>query len=292
MYDKIDSLYSAERGDGHLNILQSILYGLISGLAAFLPISLPGHQSLLNLLFGVRTAEPIRDLLVHISIIFAVVFSSSTYLSKLRREMNLTSHTRRKNRYTPSSFAYDIRLIQSSILPMIITFVILMLFKIESNSFAVLAVFFLLNGIVIYITEHIPRGNKDSSKLSALDGLLAGVCSALCVLPGISRVGAAMSCFLVRGADRGKALNWILLITIPVCLMLIIFDFITLFTVGIGAIRFVTFLGYVISAITTFVAAFGGIYLMRYMSVHIGFSVFAFYSWGAAILSFILYLSI
>ena len=44
------------------------------------------------------------------------------------------------------------------------------------------------------------------------------------------------------------------------------------------------------------VASYGGAYLailtLRFLSVNLGFSGFAYYSWGAALLIFILYMSI
>ncbi len=274
-----------------MNLIQSMIYGLFSGISALLPISLSGHQALLNLLFGLSSPEPIRDLLVHSSIIVAVIMSSRTYFEKIRREMNRPARSRKKSHHVVGTAYYDFQLIKSAVFPMVISFFLLKLLNIPTNSFAVLSVFFLLNGLVIYITEHIPHGNKDSSMLSAFDGLLAGISSALCVCPGVSRVGAAMSCLQMRGADRNKIFHWILVLTIPVCAMLIVFDIISLFTFGIGSVGFLVFLGYLLSAAFSFAAAFGCVYLMQFLTVRTSFSVFAFYSWGAALLSFILYLN-
>lgn len=273
-----------------MSIVQGILYGLLSGISAILPISLTGHQSLLNLLFGTDSPEPIRDMFIHISIALVVIVSSNTYLKRILRDINRPVRSRKNGRREMSPYAYDLRLIKSSILPMAVCFVILKLLPIATDSFVLLALFFLLNGLMLYIVEHIPHGNRDGSKLSAFDGLLMGVSSALCVFPGISRVGASMSCLLARGADRSKAFQWILLLTIPVSAILIVFDFIGLFTVGIGAVTFLSFIGYIISAVFSFFAAYGGIYLMRFISIRTGYSVFAFYSWAVALLSFVLYL--
>ncbi len=274
-----------------MNILQSILYGLVSGLAAFFPISLPGHQSLMNLLFGVSSPEPVRSLLIHISIILAVWFSSNPYLERLRREMNRSPRARGKRRHEVSQYSYDLRLMKAGIIPMAICFVIIKLLNVQTDSFAVLAVFLFLNGLLIYITEHIAHGNKDSRMLSAFDSVMVGVNSALCGFPGISRIGTAMSWLLIRGTDRSKAFHWVLILSIPVCIMLVFFDLIGLFTAGMGAFSFLILLGYLLSAICSFGAALGSIYLMRFLSVNSGYSVFAFYSWGAAFLSFILYLN-
>ncbi len=274
-----------------MNILQSIFYGFMSGLSAFLPISLSGHQSFMNLLFGVSSPEPIRDLLVHISIALAVILSSRTYLEHLRYEWNRPVHRDRKARQEVSSYTYDIRLIKSSIIPMAILLVFLKMLNIGTDCFAILAVFFLLNGLILYMTEHMPRANKDGSQLSAFDGFLFGLSSALCMLPGLSRIAASMSCLSVRGADRNKAFQWSLALTIPMFVLFIIFDIIGLFAFGIGVIDFSIVIGYLLSAVFSFMATAGSIYLMRFLCTNSSFIFFALYSFAMALLSFILYLN-
>jgi hypothetical protein len=49
-------------------------------------------------------------------------------------------------------------------------------------------------------------------------------------------------------------------------------------------------LGYLVSAIAAFIGGHLGVSLMRYLSVHKGYAGFAYYSWGAAMFAFVLYL--
>ena len=49
----------------HMNWIESIIYGLISGAAEFLPISSKAHQDLSMLLFGISQTDPVRDFVVH-----------------------------------------------------------------------------------------------------------------------------------------------------------------------------------------------------------------------------------
>ena len=49
--------------------LESLIYGLISGLAEFLPISAEGHQHIMLYLFGGELRDPVRDFFVHIGLL-------------------------------------------------------------------------------------------------------------------------------------------------------------------------------------------------------------------------------
>lgn len=272
-----------------MNIIESLIYGLISGLTEFLPVSSFGHQSVLKKLFGAVGTEPIRDIFIHIAVLLAIIVSCGTYIEKLRRNKNAGRRGRR-GKHIDSSAAYDLRIIKSAAIPMLLIMLLRGFVVGLSDNLALVALFFVLNGFFIYIPEHLPQSNKDASQMSALDSLLLGLCGALSVLPGFSRVGCSLSLAVARGADRSTALNWVLIISLPAVALLLIFDFINIFSVGIGVITFQIFVGYILSAIAAFAAACCGIYIMRFITLRSDISLFGYYCWGVAMLSFILYL--
>lgn len=274
-----------------MNILESLIYGLISGLTEFLPLSSLGHQAVLRNLFGVTYSEPLRDILIHISVMLAIVVSCGTYIEKLRRDQKIGRRGRRA-RHIDSSTAYDLRIIKSAAVTMLMGMLLLRMF---TNAFlgnmAIIALCFIVNGILIYLPEHLPQSNKDASQMSALDSLLMGLCGALSVLPGFSLIGCMFSSAIARGADKQKALNWVLILAIPALIFFLLLDFINIFSVGIGVITFPIVLGYILSAFAAFAAACCGIYIMRFITLRSDISVFGYYCWGVAMLSFILYLT-
>ena len=276
-----------------MNILESIVYGLISGLSEFLPISSLGHQQLLKIFFGSTDPQPLRDIFVHLSFLIAVWVGCGTYIEKLRRELQQNTKTkiRRSQQRDRKSF-YDVSLLKGASFIMIFGMIVLrMIFK-EQRSLAGIAFLFLLNGIFIIIPEYMPQGNKDSRKMSGFDSFLLGFGSALSVLPGFSRVGIALSAAVARGADKVKAYSWILVLTVPMVLLLLVFDLVLIFQAGFGSVTFVAMLGYILSGLFSFVSSLAAIYLMRFLLVRSSISAFAYYSWGAALLSFLLYLSV
>lgn len=274
-----------------MSILQSLFYGLISGLTEFLPISSQAHQTLLNTLFG-ADSEHLRNLLIHGGMLLAVVTCCGTYIQRLRRDGRSGSRrSRKKNHHSDRRTAYDLHLIKSATLPMVIGMLLSAFTGWMQNNLALVALFFVINGILIYIPEHLPQSNKDASQMSALDSFLISLGGLGSIFPGISRVGVGYFCAIARGGDKEKSLNWILILSIPALFVMIIFDLIGIITSGFGIVTFSSVFGCILSAIAAFGAACCGIFLMRFMTARSGVSAFGYYCWGAALLSLILYLT-
>lgn len=272
-----------------MSFIQSIVYGFLSGLTEFLPVSSKGHQALLKELFGISEGAPVLELLIHIAIIAAVLYNCRAYL----RRLYLVSRSATKTRALRNdrSNIYDYRLIVSAALTMLLAMLVLFFVGRSWGNLAFVALFALINGIVLFASAHLPQGNKESRHMSMFDSLLIGLFGGLSVLPGISRVGASLSGAVWRGADKQKAVNWVLVLSLPAVLMLLLFDFIAIISGGIGILSFSILFGYLFASVVAFAGASLGIYILRYFVMHASVSSFAYYSWGVALLSFILYLS-
>ena len=259
--------------------LQSIIYGFMSGLTEFIPVSSRAHQAILLELFGLSVSNPILDILVHTAVLAGI------YLS-LKNTRNVIPHLRATHNITGSA---DRRFVRSAAIPMLIGILLLTYLIKASQSLLLVSLFSLLNGIILFIPSRLLRGNKDSRSMSTLDGILAGLAAALSALPGISRVGAVISCVSTRGAHRYHALNWAISLSIPALCILLLIDIFHLFT-AFQPVGFLTVIGYLLASASAFAGTYLGIRLVRTIAVRINFSAFAYYSWGAALFAFILYL--
>ena len=56
-----------------MSLIESIIYGLLSGIAEFFPISSQAHQTLLRYIFGVATRNSLQEFLVHIGLLFSII---------------------------------------------------------------------------------------------------------------------------------------------------------------------------------------------------------------------------
>lgn len=275
-----------------LNWFQSILYGLFAGLAEILPVSAPAHRAMLLKLFGENSESPLLRLMIHLAAIAALYYSCHTQILRLLRAQRLAAVPKsRRKRPLDNNSLMDIRVLRTTLIPIIIGFIFYLNAAKLGENLLFVALFLVINGIILYLPPYMPGSNKKSASMSRVDGLLLGVGGGLSVLPGISSVGAATSIGLMCGVERKYALNTALLMNLAVMAGLIIFDFVSMFTVGLGSVSFGQFLCFLLAA----GAAFGGVFLavkvMRVLAENIGFNGFAYYCWGAALLAVILYIN-
>ena len=270
-----------------LNWLESLLYGLLSGFAEFLPISSEAHRALFLKLVGAGD-DPVSRLAVHLGGALAVLICSATYISKLNRERRISLIPKRKRKRQPDLRAVlDMKVIRTAAIPIILWFAAYPFVWDQGQRLWILSLALIINGILLYIPQHFPSANKDSQNLAASDSWLVGLVSGIGVFPGISRLAGALSTFRLRGADARFALDISYLLYIPAAIGLLFFDCYGIATVG-GAFHLFYFLTI---SFASFAGACCGIYLMRFLAVKSGFSGFAFYSWGAALLALVLYLA-
>ena len=208
-----------------MTVLENILYGLVSGVAEFLPVSARAHQALLRYLFGVSTRTSLQDLLVHIGVLLSILVACRENIGRLYQEQRSASQTRRKRSYPfGSKNYYDLRLLKTAVLPLLAG---LLLYastvRLENNLLALLG-FLAANGVVLLIAEHTRRGNRDSRTMSGLDGIAMGIAGAASAFPGISRTGMILSYAAARGADSQSAVNWAILLGIPATFFAICYD--------------------------------------------------------------------
>ena len=275
----------------NMNFFESCLYGLFSGLAEFLPVSAEAHQLLLRQLFGVEGKLPLLNLFVHIGALLALLECSKDYLHRLYREYQLKKIPRRRRRRpSDAQSSADIALLKTAIIPLLLGFVLYAKSQNWQESAHIVAPLLFVNGIILYIPMYLPVGNKDARSMSPLDGLLFGISSALGVLPGISRVATVTAVSVARGAEPQQGYRWSLLLCVPALLGVILFDMISLFTVGLSGVGFLGFIQFLISGITAFAGAYISMTLIKSVLQKSGVFNFAYYCWGAAILTFILYL--
>ena len=250
-------------------------------------------MALARQIFGAETVEPVRDLLVHIAILLALLTACRNMIRSLQRDQEMAAKAGRIGKRRRSFRGLlDIRLVKTAAVPMLIGLLLLFVTRSLANNLVTISVFLIINGIILFVPDRMTTGNKDARSMTKLDSILMGLSGAMSVFPGISRIGTTSSMAVARGADRHQALNWALLLSIPALAVIIGFDVLSLFSQGAGVGLWQNFFGYILSAAAAFAGGYAGISLVRALTARGNLSGFAYYSWGAGLFLFILYLQV
>lgn len=276
-----------------MNWFHSLLYGLFMGLADILPVSAQAHHTLLTSLIGSKSVSPLMQLLVHMAILGALYYNCQTHIIRIVRAVKLSRiPKRRRKRPLDTKSLMELSMLRMMVIPVIIGFCLYNKASTLYGNLIALSFLLLVNGIVLYVPQFLPGGNKDARNLSPVDSLAIGIGGGASVLPGISAVGVSGSVAAAMGCDKTFALNMALLMNMAVTAGHIVMDVIRIADVGLGTMGLMP----VFCCILAAAAAFGGVMLavklLRKIMDHMGLGVFAYYSWGAALFSFILYISI
>ena len=274
------------------NWLHSLFYGLISGFSEFLPISPDAHQWLFAELTGVGEGRLPHRLFCHIGAMLALLLVCKPQIDKLNRERRIAAlPARRRKRQPDVRSLAEIRFLRMAGGLLLLSIPAFVLISRIGKPLWLLALMLLVNGVILYVPQFLPGGNKEALSLSAADSLLTGVAGALGRLPGISGIGASMSALKVRGAGWQYALQICLLLSVPALLIAMGCDVYGMVLAGTG-ILLGDFFSYLLTAVSAFAGAYLGIIFMRFLAVKAGFSGFAYYCWGMALFSIFLYLMI
>ena len=274
-----------------MSLIESIIYGVISGLTEIFPVSSQANQMVMRYLMGVAHKEPIRDLLIHMAVLMAVLLACRDMFSKIRREQVLARRMRRNpSQVRALKGVYNVRLVRSAVPVMVIGLLLGLVFADLYKKRTVFSLMLLINGALVLIPTYMHQGNRDARSMTRMDGILVGIAAALSAIPGVSRNGAIMFATLIRGADKENGVDWALMLAVPAMFALGLVDLISIFTVGVGSITLLVIVSYLVSAACAFAGAYLAVAIVRALILRTDYSVFAYYDFGLALFSFVLYL--
>ena len=208
-----------------LNLLQSILIGLISGLTDILPVSAQAHKAILLKLFGVSSEPLILRFMIHVAIFAGLYYCCQNQIIRISRQLRLARiPKKRRKRPLDTRTLMDYKLLRMMVIPTILGFFAYQKTSAWNHSLNWIALLCLANAVILYLPVLMPSGNKDSRSFSPLEGLLMGIGGAAAVIPGISSMGATTSILQLRGADRSFSLNMALLLHLAVSAGMVVMD--------------------------------------------------------------------
>jgi undecaprenyl-diphosphatase len=191
------------------NMLQTMILGLIQGLAEWLPISSTAHLKIAQQILNFQ-ATPLLDVTLHVGTLIVVVF----YFRKdVKSILSALKHLDFK-----SEHGQIIPLIVVATIP---TGIIGLLYVVFLEHFFVTHVFimflaigaaFLIGATWLY-SSRIGKENTDTITITI--AFIMGMAQGLASFPGLSRSGMTISTALLLGLKRDKAFRFSFLLSIP-----------------------------------------------------------------------------
>lgn len=258
-----------------IEILKSILYGIVEGITEWLPISSTGHMILLEEIMPMNVSESFWSMFLVVIQLGAILAVVVLYWNKI--------FPFRKNKEGKYTSVKSIWILWSKILVATIPAAIIGLALDDwidahlYNGFVVAVMLILVGVAFIYIENRNKDMRPSVNSLSALsykDALIIGLFQVVAaVLPGTSRSGATIVGGLMIGVSRAVAAEFTFFLAIPVMfgaslLKLVKFGF---------AFSVLEFFILVIGMVVAFVVSIFVIrFLMSYIKKH-DFKVFGWY---------------
>ncbi len=273
-----------------MTYLSAVILGLVQGVAEFLPISSSGHLAIFQTFFQLSDIEHDHmffDVLLHLGTLIAVFFAYRRDIRDLLREFFIWFHLRRPRRnYKPDVAARrTILMLIFATAPLVL--VLPVKDKIEglySNTFFI-AFALLATGMLLFISDRIGRGSKNAMTATFGDALFVGLAQTIAVIPGLSRSGTTISAGLARGFERSYAVKFSFLLSIPAVLGANILSLADAVKEGFDTALLPM---YLVGVLVAMVSGYLSIALLRYIAGRGRFGGFAYYCWGAAIVTLVL----
>ena len=272
-----------------LGWIQSGLYGFVTGLAEILPISARAHELLLLKFLGIQTNLDLLNLMCHLGVIAGLYFCSQSQIVRMNRARALARvPKRRRKRPLDTKSLMDWSMLKTMLLPAIAGLLLYRYTRPLEKKSALLAVFLLLNGLILYIPQFFPSSNRDSRNLTRVEGALMGLGGTAAVLPGVSAIGASMSIGSICGVERSYGLTMAMLMDMGLMMGFVVYDVLGLFSGGLDGLTFVMVVQCLLGAGAAFGGTLLGVKALRFLAQEHGYGLFGLYSFGLALFTFVL----
>lgn len=213
-----------------MSILQSILLGILQGIAEFLPISSSGHLKLAQVLFELKEVPLLYDVILHLATLLAVLLYFRVKIARLFVCLFRWIFKKNENRITDETdlLSGSDALGRKTIIAVICTTFVTgaigvvtsklipdMPLSYSCAGFLVTALLLIFSGIKerkASMTEQKKEG------VSIFQALFIGLMQGIGTLPGISRSGSTIAGAEFAGVDRASAGEFSFIVSIPAIL--------------------------------------------------------------------------
>ena len=270
-----------------MSIWESILYGLIQGLAEFLPISSSGHLAIFQNVFGAGNPDDniSFNILLHLGTLLAVFFVYRKDIFELIRAFFTLCGKLLKGNFRYSDYNINERFV---ILVIIGTIPLIPAALLEdyivglSSSIIIVGAILLFNAFLLFFSDKMGKSNKTLDEVTPKNAIAVGLCQMLAVLPGLSRSGSTITGGLTQGFERPLAVRFSFILSIPAILGACVLKLPDFFATAANE-NTEQLLIYLAGALVAGLVGVGAMKLLTYISKKSNFRFFSYYCIAAGL---------
>lgn len=209
-----------------MNIVLSVMMGIVQGLSEFLPISSSAHIVFTSNFYKIFNNVPISeeqptqeiflDIMLHLGTLIAVLIFFRKDIVEICKAL---CHAIKTKNYENQQAKLGLYIIAGTMITVILA---LPLEKVASHLVfhpALVGGLLLVTGVLLFSSEYMSKHKANlSQKVTLKQSLLIGLAQGIAVVPGLSRSGLTIATGMFAGLDRQTAARYSFLLSIPIIL--------------------------------------------------------------------------
>ncbi len=263
-----------------MNIVSAVLYGVIQGLTEFLPVSSSGHLAIAHGLFGWGEGDENRftfDILLHLATLVAVfIVYWRDIFPLVPAFFRVVGKVFRGKLRLSECDEHERMLVFLVIATLPLAAAVFLNDKVEliGNYPKIVGGILLFNGLVLFLSDKIGKGDKASTEMKPKNALAVGLCQLLAIIPGLSRSGSTITGGRLCGFSREFAVKFSFLLSIPAILGANVFEIPDMLENPVPASHIPAYALGMLAAMVTGILAMK---LLSYVSKKSNFRIFSVY---------------
>ncbi len=191
-----------------MNVIDSIILGIVQGLTEFLPVSSSGHLELGKAILG-DNSVPEESLLFTVVLHFATALSTIVVFRK-----DILSLLKGVFKFEWNEDLQFVSKIALSMLPAVVVglFFEEQLEALFGGNIMLVGCMLLVTAALLFLAD---KAKDTDKKVTFKNAFVIGISQAIAMLPGISRSGATISTSVLLGNDKTKAARFSFLMVVP-----------------------------------------------------------------------------
>ena len=207
-----------------MDLIQSILMGIVQGLSEFLPISSSAHLVFTSNFYKVfkgieivqeSNQEVFLDIMLHLGTLIAVLIF---FRKDIMNILKALYYGLKNKDYSAKDFKIGTYIILGTVITVLIAFPLNEVAEFLVFKPAIVGGLLIFTGCLLLFSEWYGKRVNEKKEITLKSSILIAIAQGLAALPGFSRSGLTIATGLLSGQERKTAAEYSFLLSIPIIL--------------------------------------------------------------------------